>query len=159
MQSRESFFKENELDENNYLLFFNSIGLVFNDKLFFHFYHSKTPFYIDDIKSLKLIKFRFYQHNLFFWFTSFVLTLVIFFNYYVNEFKPIYWFTIFLNSAFLLLGIFYKKYHYAFHVNYNYNPILIKVDVKRKDDAKSFLKVASKLIKSKNKKSNHLLVI
>lgn len=160
MQSREKKLEyiDNNISFSSDLVYFNCVGLVFNDRFFLNFHHSKTPFFIENVKRLKLVKKRVLIGNLSLFCLAATFILVVIFNNKFFPHKSLLWSLVLLGCVFIFLSVFFKKYRYSLYINHNNNPIEVRLDEKYKEDAKYFIKVIAKKLKSDVKNTKHLTI-
>lgn len=127
------------------LEYFNSYGLVFNDRFYIHRDNELSCVNLDNVKKIKLVRRREVKINL----LTFIFScLMIYFSFLFKEIEPLYVYLFYVGAASLLVSSFlFKKYCYDIIVlTIDYQPISIKVSVDSKSDAKKIVaKVNEKL--------------
>jgi hypothetical protein len=129
------------------LEYFNSYGLVFNDRFYVHRDNELSCVNLDNIKKIKLVRRREIKINLLaFMFSCFML----YFSFLFKEIQPIYVYLFYVGAASLLVSSFlFKKYCYDIIVlTIDYQPISIKVSVDSKNDAKKIVAKVNEKLKS-----------
>lgn len=129
------------------LEYFNSYGLIFNDRFYVHRDNELSCVNLNNVKKIKLVKRREVKINLLaFMFSCFML----YFSFLFNEIQPIYVYLFYVGAASLLVSSFlFKKYCYDIIVlTIDYQPISIKVSVDSKNDAKKIVAKVNEKLKS-----------
>ena len=129
------------------LEYFNSYGLVFNDRFYVHRNNELSCVNLDNVKKIKLVRRREIKINLLtFMFSCFML----YFSFLFKEIQPIYVYLFYVGAASLLVSSFLvKKYCYDIIVlTIDYQPISIKVSVDSKNDAKKIVAKVNEKLKS-----------
>jgi len=129
------------------LEYFNSYGLVFNDRFYVHRDNELSCVNLDNVKKIKLVRRREIKINLLtFMFSCFML----YFSFLFKEIQPIYVYLFYVGAASLLVSSFLvKKYCYDIIVlTIDYQPISIKVSVDSKNDAKKIVAKVNEKLKS-----------
>jgi hypothetical protein len=133
------------------LEYFNSYGLVFNDRFYVHRDNELSCVNLDNVKKIKLVRRREIKFNLLAFIFSFFM---LYFSFLFKEIQPIYMYLFYVGAASLLVSSFLvKKYCYDIIVlTIDYQPISIKVSVESKNDAK---KIVAKVNEKLNSDSVH----
>lgn len=129
------------------LEYFNSYGLVFNDRFYVHRDNELSCVNLDNVKKIKLVRRREIKINLLtFMFSCFML----YFSFLFKEIQPAYVYLFYVGAASLLVSSFLvKKYCYDIIVlTIDYQPISIKVSVDSKNDAKKIVAKVNEKLKS-----------
>lgn len=129
------------------LEYFNSYGLVFNDRFYVHRDNELSCVNLDNVKKIRLVRRREIKINL----LTFIFScLMIYFSFLFKEIQPVFVYLFYVGAASLLVSSFlFKKYCYDIIVlTIDYQPISIKVSVDSKNDAKKIVAKVNEKLKS-----------
>jgi hypothetical protein len=130
------------------LEFFNSYGLVFEDRFYLHRYNYSSFIDIDNLNKIKLVKKRKLSMNFFFFITGF--GFLIFGLLYCKNVLIVKGFSSLFSFLFILLSFIYRKYNYSIlMVTNTLQPLEIKVDNDFKSDAEEIISQINKKIELK----------
>ncbi|OYQ32208.1 hypothetical protein CHU92_14060 [Flavobacterium cyanobacteriorum] len=121
--------------------FYNTIGFVFNDRIYINAFKNKKPFCLKSVRSFRLVKRRTFSYNLRFAAASFFFFFLASFLYFKNQNIMVLTTPLLAGIVLFLFAILYRKYYYSFCFNYNDINIHIPVREYDKEDAKQFLKM------------------
>ena len=130
------------------LEFFNSYGLVFEDRFYLHRYNYSSFIDIDNLNKIKLVKKRKLSLNFFFFLTGSII--LIFGFVYSQNIMILKGFSSLFSFVLLLLSYVYKKNDYSiFMLTKTLQPLEIKVDYEFKADAEEIISEIHKKIELK----------
>ena len=130
------------------LEFFNSYGLVFEDRFYLHRYNYSSFIDIDNLNKIKLVKKRKLSLNFFFFLIG--LSILIFGLIYSQNVLIVKGFSSLFSFVFVLLSFMYRKNDYTIlMVTNNLQPLEIKVDNDFKSDAEEIISQINKKIELK----------
>lgn len=131
------------------LEFFNSYGLVFEDKFYLHRYNYSSFIDIDDLNKIKLVEKRVLTPNYLFFITGIAFLFIGFFNnqnvLILKGFSSLFAF------VFILSSIIYKKWECSIlMVTSSLQPLHIGIEDDYKNEAKEIIYKINKKLESKN---------
>lgn len=130
------------------LEFFNSYGLVFEDRFYLHRYNYSSFIDIDNLKKIKLVKKRELSLNFFFFIAG--ITILIFGLFYSQNVLIIKGFSSLFSFVFVLLSFVYRKNDYTIlMVTNTLQPLEIKVDNECKSEAEEIISQINRKIELK----------
>ncbi len=135
------------------LEFFNSYGLVFEDKFYLHRYNYRSFIDIDDLNKIKLVEKRVLTPNYLLFITALLILFIGFFNnqnmLIIKGFSSLFAF------VFILSSIVYKKCECSIlMVTSSLQPLHIGVENDFKNEAKEIISQINKKIESKKTTQN-----
>ncbi len=130
------------------LEFFNSYGLVFEDRFYLHRYNYSSFIDIDNLNKIKLVKKRKLSLNFFFFLAG--ISILILGLVYSQNIMIIKGFSSLFSFVFVLLSFVYRKNDYTIlMVTNTLQPLEIKVDSDCKSEAEEIIFQINKKIEVK----------